>query len=208
MTKIEPIPPRGDVASIEEKRDFRGPSSRRSSPMGGSASRPKGRSVGSLPYPTAGTAPTTRQSNSGAASPNRWCAVHRAPSTGKVEIRSCLRGLPGSASDCLLVCLRRASNCLRFCFGGAVARIALRNSLRRTAPEPELVHRGSLPVVRHGTQSPLLAVLAFKTQPPTVEAGAHHGSLSSRNRWSHAPHFPLFSVRRFEVYVWHSYLCV
>lgn len=59
--------------------------------MGGSASRPKARSVGSLPSPTAGTAPTMRQSSSGAALPSRWCDAPRAPSAGKVEIRSCRR---------------------------------------------------------------------------------------------------------------------
>ena len=97
---------------------------------------------------------------------------------------------------------------LWFCFGRSLAWVALRNFFRGAAPEPEFVHRGSLPVIRHGAQSPLLAIFALETEPTTLEAGAHHGSLSSCNRRRHAPHFPFFSVRRFEVYVWHSYLCV
>jgi len=91
MTKIEPIPPRGEAGAIGEKKDFRAPSSRRSSPMGGSASRPKARSAGSLPSPTAGTAPTMRRSSSGAASPSQWSDAPRAQSAAKAEIRSYLR---------------------------------------------------------------------------------------------------------------------
>jgi hypothetical protein len=111
---LDPMPRRGEVASIGGKRDFRAPSSRRSSPMGGSASRPRARSVGSLPSPTAGTAPMMRQSSSGAASPSRWCAVPRPQCVGKVEIRSCPKILPkGARVTVLRPCLRSSSHCLR-----------------------------------------------------------------------------------------------
>jgi hypothetical protein len=195
---LDPMPRRGEVASIGGKRDFRAPSSHRSSPMGGSASRPRARSVGSLPSPTAGTAPTMRQSNSGAASRGRWSVVPRPQCVRKVEIRSCPKILPKGAR----------ATVLGFCIGGAVARIALRNFVRRAAPEPKFVNRGFFPSIRNWTQPSLLSILALKTQPPTLEAGAHHGSLSSGNCRRHAPHFPFFSVGRFEVYVWHSYLWV
>jgi hypothetical protein len=79
------------MVSIAEKRGSRAPSSRRSSPMGGSASRPQARSEGSLPSRIGGTPPTMTRSSNGAASPSRWCDAPRAPSAGKVEIRNCLR---------------------------------------------------------------------------------------------------------------------
>jgi hypothetical protein len=93
MTKIEPIRPRGGAGSIGGKRDFRARSLRRSSPMGGSASRPLARSAGSLPSPTAGTPRTMTQSSSGAALPSRWYDALRAPSAGKAAIRRRLKAL-------------------------------------------------------------------------------------------------------------------
>jgi hypothetical protein len=111
---LDPMPRRGEVASIGGKRDFRAPSSHRSSPMGGSASRPRARSVGSLPSPTAGTVQMMRQSSSGAASPSRWCDVPRPQCVGKVGIRSCPKILPkGARATILRPCSRSSSHCLR-----------------------------------------------------------------------------------------------
>jgi hypothetical protein len=85
---LDLMPPRGEAGSIGEKRDWRGHSSPRSSPTGGSASRRKARNAGSPPFPTGGTAPTTTQSSSGAALPSRCCDAPRAGSAGRGEIRS------------------------------------------------------------------------------------------------------------------------
>jgi hypothetical protein len=88
---LDLMPPRGEMGSIGEKRDSRGHSSRRNSPTGGSASRPKAKSVGSLPCPSDGTGPTMTQSSSGAALPSRWCDAPQARSVERAEIRSCPR---------------------------------------------------------------------------------------------------------------------
>jgi hypothetical protein len=90
---LDPMPRRGEVASIGGKRDFRAPSSRRSSPMGGSASRPRVRNAGWLRFRTGGIAPTMRPSSSGAVLRSRSSGGRRAPSPVRAASRSGLRVL-------------------------------------------------------------------------------------------------------------------
>lgn len=93
--------PRDAAVSRGERENCRARPWPPSSPTGGFASRRQGRSGGWLPFPKAGTVPTTRPSSSGAASRSRSCAGHRDRAAG-------LRNVPNHAPVQLQLA-RRAS---------------------------------------------------------------------------------------------------